>query len=300
MISTYGWISASHSLNEEVLRCFLQRAFLRSAMSGRTGISCSPVSPSRTWSSPRKTWTNGAAPGAADERTQAIWQTAFPLDPIAFTRGRNRLCGYGPRRGHATSSSPIWRTARKTPSPSSRPTPNNPQAPTVIPPELIDNNSVFPCGHSTCISGLVAPATPAVTPASPFVNVAGPQVFRGSTRDGPPGSKPTQVACIPVRRRSRHKNQHHRASQRHADSIGWGLSTNRVGLCRTNRRRSKGVDPGTRFETQAITNARLPFPTRDGLFSLEWAVVFFCRHSPCYNAAPARSTRSIFAIYAQG
>lgn len=58
-------------------------------------------------------------------------------------------------------------------------TPNNPQAPTVIPPELIDNNSSSTADTAPASPSLAVPATPAVTPASPFVNVAAPKFSEG-------------------------------------------------------------------------------------------------------------------------
>ena len=70
--------------------------------------------------------------------------------------------------GGAENSQPAPRTA-----------PNNTQAPTVIPPELIDKGSSSLPEVAPTPPVIADPATPTVKPAPAFVNVAGPQFSEG-------------------------------------------------------------------------------------------------------------------------
>ncbi|MBI4000590.1 MAG: SH3 domain-containing protein [Nitrospira defluvii] len=74
---------------------------------------------------------------------------------------------------------PYLEDGTETAQPVPRTPPNNTQAPTVIPPELIDRGSSAPADPAPAPPVMAASATPPVKPAPAFVNVAGPQFSEG-------------------------------------------------------------------------------------------------------------------------
>lgn len=74
---------------------------------------------------------------------------------------------------------PYLEDGMETAQPTPRTPPNNTQAPTVIPPELIDRGPSAPADAEMTPPDIAKPATPAVKPAPAFVNVAGPLFSEG-------------------------------------------------------------------------------------------------------------------------